>query len=206
MSKFELNKLFKNKIVNENGLWIDINAHSLNDINIISTFTLNKVFVFNVNNNSKLNENVVIVTDDINTFIKKYTNVPITYIKINYIEPCNSILFLSTLLNNIVENCIIIITYPSKQEQKWLLLNGVYVEEIESSINHVILKVISNNNCLKTVIDTLHNNRELVKVINKRPAGNLWHYCHFIVDCLVQEYKNFYNTQKFKSVLRQKKY
>jgi hypothetical protein len=49
---------------------------------------------------------------------------------------------------------------------------------------------------------TLTGSNEYCKVINKRPNGNLFHYAHFICDCLFPEIIN--EIYKYKEVFRQK--
>ena len=42
----------------------------------------------------------------------------------------------------------------------------------------------------------------MIKIINKRPAGQLFHYAHFLYDCLFNEILN--NVQNYKIVYREK--
>ncbi len=192
MAKFIACDIFKGKKVNENGLWMEINVNDSNVINSISKFTLNKVFVFNSNSSNlvRLNKNVIIITDQISTFMSKYSDTPVTYIQINYVEPGNSIAFLTRLIKNIVSGCIISITYPSKHEQLWLQSKGMTVKEIGSHVNFSIMEVLNNPYCSSETYRTFNKNKSIIKVCNKRVAGYLWHYCHFLIDCLVHEYKN----------------
>jgi hypothetical protein len=165
--------------MDECGMWISLHCKSIYSINNIAKQTLNRVFaVTDEKLDTKIksfSKNIVAVLPDMcKQFFDSYTNVPITYL---HVEQDNRDL-INYFLRRIVPGCVIV--------SSCAISDGIVMESN---------KVVSNMHLDTTVLDVYKNNKQIIKVTNKRAAGYLWHYCHFLIDCVFQEFRQLGVTE-----------
>lgn len=222
-------ELFKIKFnISENGMWLlfdcDIKSNfylhfaTLNKIHIFNDSTI-KLYDYKYNPNifsqsyiyfywwlDKNYKTLKIYHDSYYENLIKLleSNNPITYITFTTIFIYEIFTILNLCKSQLYSSCILIFKkFPKEYEQKikkWFIKNNINVQCILFDAKYIIFRVIANNIKSKT-IDIYNKYEKSVKVINKRKGGLLWHYGHFLPDCLVDEFRESLHT-KYNQILR----
>lgn len=199
--------------LNENGMWLLFDAQ-INEKFVLHFLTLNIIHIFNDERKKnyiypsnmynysqadtskfkwiktyeylKIYKNNYI--NNLNNLVKN--NNPITYLQITSLFENNFNTIFEICKPFIAKGCILyFFNFTSFNNIEKLLTNNKFkIKILIKKDNKLLLRILYNPFISTKTKQITKKYKNSVKVINTRFAGALWHYYHFLIDCLHKEY------------------